>query len=386
VLEDYAAAAPTLSGALNAFRGEGVASETEFRWIVIATQTSLLLWDFEGWRALCARQVQLTRDAGALVMLPIALIPLIVGHVLAGELAQATSLLEELRTVTEATGSPHPLSCDAFVVAWQGREAESSTLIEASLSEAVALGEGLNASIAQWASAVIYNGLGRYEEALTAAGQAGEDPPHGHRGAVVVSTWGLVELVEAAARCGDAERGMDALRRLTERTRPSGTDWALGIQARSQALLSDDEEADALYREAIERLRRGGPAAFLARTHLVYGEWLRRRHRRLEAREQLRTAYELFSGMGIEAFAERAARELRASGETAQKRNVAASAELTAQEAQIARLAGEGLSNPEIGSRLFISPRTVQYHLHKVFSKLNIASRHELRIALGDSD
>jgi hypothetical protein len=191
---------------------------------VIATQASLLLWDFDGWRGLCARQVQLTRDAGALVMLPIALIPLIVGHVLAGELAQATSLLAELRTVTEATGSPHPLSCDAVLAAWQGRDAESSTLIEASLNEAVALGEGLNASIAQWASAVIYNGLGRYDEALMAADQAGEDPPQGHRGAVVVSTWGLVELVEAAARCGDAERGMDALRRLTERTRPSGTD------------------------------------------------------------------------------------------------------------------------------------------------------------------
>jgi DNA-binding CsgD family transcriptional regulator len=378
VLEDYAAAAPTLSGALDAFHSEGVAGATEFRWIVIATQASLLLWDFDGWRALSRRQVQLTRDAGALVTLPIALIPLIVGHVLAGELAQATSLLGELRTVTEATGSPHPLSCDAFVAAWQGREAESSTLIEASLNEAVASGEGLNASIAQWASAVLDNGLGRYAEALTAAGQAGEDPPYGHRGAVVVSTWGLVELVEAAARCGDAERGMDALRRLTERTRPSGTDWALGIQARSQALLSDDAEADALYGDAIERLRRGGPAAFLARTHLVYGEWLRRKQRRLEAREHLRTAYEQLSGMGIEAFAERAARELRATGETAQKRNVRASAELTAQEAQIARLAGEGLSNPEIGSRLFISPRTVQYHLHKVFGKLNITSRHEL--------
>jgi ATP/maltotriose-dependent transcriptional regulator MalT len=259
-------------------------------------------------------------------------------------------------------------------------------LIEASLNEAVALGEGLNASIVQWASAVLYNGVGRYEKALAAADQASEDPPQGDRAAVVVSTWGLVELVEAAARCGEPEVGANALRRLCERTRPSGTDWALGVQRRSQALLSDDDAADELYREAIERLRHGGPAAYLARTHLVYGEWLRRQRRRLDARDQLRTAYELLSEMGIDAFAERAARELRATGETARKRSFETGAELTAQEAQIARFADLGLANAEIASRLFISPRTVEYHLHKVFSKLNITSRRDLGIALADSE
>jgi DNA-binding CsgD family transcriptional regulator len=383
VLDDYAAAAPTVTRALRAFHSEGVGSGTELRWIGIATQSTLFVWDFDGWRALAARQVQLTRDAGALATLHLALIQIIFGHVVAGDLAQAGSVLMELKTVTEATGSRHPLYCDAVLAAWQGREAESSRLIEASLSEAVATGEGLNASIVQWATAVICNGVGRYEEAVAAADQASEDPPGAHRAAVVVSTWGLIELVEAAARCGELGLAADAVRRLSERTRPSGTDWALGIDARSQALLSDDERADELYREAIERLGRGGPAAFVARTHLVYGEWLRRKHRRMDAREHLRTAYELCSAMGLEAFAQRAARELRATGETARPRSFTAGAELTAQEAQIARLAGEGLSNPEIGGRLFISPRTVQYHLHKVFSKLNITSRHELGTALG---
>ncbi|MDA0164445.1 helix-turn-helix transcriptional regulator [Solirubrobacter ginsenosidimutans] len=382
ILEDYADAAPALRGALEAFRDEGLASDTEFQWIVIAAQASNMLWDFAGWRELCARQVQLTRDAGALVTLPIALIPLIVGHVLAGELVQATSLLEELKAVTEATGSPHPLYCDALVSAWQGRESESSTLIEAGLDEAVGRGEGLNASIVEWASAVLWNGLGRYQEALDAATHAGDDPQIGHRAVVIVSTWGLIELVEAAARCGEAGLAADALRRLSERTRPSGTDWALGIEARSRALLSDGEAADHLYREAIERLRRGGPAGYLARTHLVYGEWLRRERRRLDAREHLRIAYELCSEMGFEAFAARAARELRAAGEKVPKRSFETSAELTPQEAQIARLAGEGLSNPDIGSRLFISPRTVQYHLHKVFTKLDITSRRDLGAAL----
>lgn len=382
VLDEYAVATPQLLRGLQAFRREDHAMENELRWIIIATQTSLLLWDFAGWRELCARQVQLTRGAGALVTLPIALIPLITGHVLAGELAQATALLGELKTVTEATGSPHPLYCDAMVSAWRGDEAESVGLIQASLDEAVARGEGLNASIVQWAGAVLWNGLGQHANALELAQQAGEDPPPGHRGAVVVSTWGLVELVEAGAASGEGELAADALRRLSERTRPLGTDWALGIEARSRALLAEGQEADALYRTAVERLSAGGPGAYLARTHLIYGEWLRRERRRAQAREQLRIAHEQLSSMGLEAFAARAARELRATGEKVLTRRAEAAADLTPQEAQIARLAGAGLSNPEIGQRLFISPRTVQYHLRKVFAKLNVASRRELGAAL----
>jgi DNA-binding CsgD family transcriptional regulator len=228
-------------------------------------------------------------------------------------------------------------------------------------------------TIIQWSSALLYNGLGRYEEALAAARQASAYPHD-----FVYSTWGLVELIEAAVRSGKPEAATDALRRLSDNTRASGTDWALGIEARSRALLSEGGAAERLYREAIERLGRTRIRAEVARAHLLYGEWLRREKRRLDAREQLRTAHELFTAMGIEAFAQRAARELPASGETARTPTVESPDQLTVREAQIARLARDGLSNAEIGARLFISPRTAEYHLSKVFTKLGISARHEL--------
>jgi DNA-binding CsgD family transcriptional regulator len=224
-----------------------------------------------------------------------------------------------------------------------------------------------------WASALLYNGLGRYEEALAAAQRAGA-----YRHELLFSAWGLVELIEAAVRSGKPELAADALRRLSKTTSASGTDWALGIEARSRALLSDDEAAELLYREAIERLARTRIRAELARAHLLYGEWLRRKQRRLDAREQLRIAYQMLTAMGIAAFAQRAARELPTIDETARKRSVESLDQLTAREAQIARLARDGHSNPEIGARLFISPRTVEYHLHKVYGKLDITSRNEL--------
>jgi len=223
---------------------------------------------------------------------------------------------------------------------------------------------------------VLYNGIGRYEDALDAARQAGEHPEE------LPSAWGLVELIEAATRSGKAAGAADALQRLSESARASGTDWALGIEARSRALLSDGEAAERLYRQAIDRLGRTRVRVELARAHLLYGEWLRRERRRLDARQQLRTAHDLLSTMGMEGFAERAARELLATGETARKRSVETSSQLTAQEAQVARLARDGLSNPEIGARLFISTRTVQYHLRKVFTKLGINSRVQLARAL----
>jgi DNA-binding CsgD family transcriptional regulator len=248
------------------------------------------------------------------------------------------------------------------------------SLIEAVLRDASPRGEGLAISAAEWAAAVLNNGLGQYAEALTAAQRASENHPE-----LGYANWALVELIEAAARSGELEAAARALRRLAEMTSVSGTDWGLGVQARSRALLSEGEEAERLYREAIERLSRTRIRVELARAHLLYGEWLRRDRRRGEARDQLRTAHDMLEAMGMEAFAARARRELGAAGETARKLTIATRLELTVQEAQIARLARDGLSNPEIGTRLFLSPRTVQYHLGKVFTKLDITSRSQLR-------
>jgi DNA-binding CsgD family transcriptional regulator len=249
--------------------------------------------------------------------------------------------------------------------------------MEATIEEVVPRGEGVGVTATHWAAAVLYNGLGRYEDALAAAKQASR-PPEG----MGYAHWTLVELIEAAVRTGEREAAADALDALVQTTGHSGTDWALGIEARSRALLSDGHEAERLYRQAIDRLGRGGIRAELARAHLLYGEWLRRERRRVEAREQLQTAHDMLRTMGAEAFAVRAARELLATGEHARKRTSATRDDLTAQEHQIARLASDGLSNPEIGTRLFISPRTVEYHLHKVFAKLEITCRQELKGAL----
>src|SRR5205814_6418409 len=259
------------------------------------------------------------------------------------------------------------------LAAWRGHEPEVIDLIETRLAEVVARGEGIGVLITQWARAVLANGLGRYDEAVLAAREAAEHP---HDPAP--ASWGLSELVEAANRSDQIKLATDAFARLEVITRAAGTDWALGIQARAHALLSDADAAERLYGEAIERLGRTRLRGELARAHLLYGEWLRRENRRVDAREQLRAAHEMFSRIGAEAFAERARRELRATGETARKRTDEARGVLTPQEAQIAQLVQDGLSNPEIGAQLFISPRTVQYHLHKVFLKLEITSRNQL--------
>ena len=249
------------------------------------------------------------------------------------------------------------------------------------MKEVVARGEGQGLALMDWTSAVLYNGVGRYEEALDAAQQAGEHPEE------LPFAWGLVELIEAATRSGKAARAADALQRLSETTRASGTDWALGIEARSRALLSDGEAAERLYREAIDRLGQTRVRWALARAHLLYGEWLRRENRRIDAREQLRTAHRMLTSIGADGFAERAARELRATGEQVRKRTpeTTTPSQLTAREAQISQLAGDGLSNPEIAAQLFMSRRTVEYHLHKIFTKLAISSRNQLHGALANS-
>jgi DNA-binding CsgD family transcriptional regulator len=276
--------------------------------------------------------------------------------------------------VNEATGSNLAAYAALTLAAYQNRVAEAAQLIEAATREVVRRGEGQGLTFIHWATAVLHNGLGRYEEALAAAQQAAEDSLE-----VRLATWGLVELVEAAARSGEPELAVNALGRLSQTTAASGTDWALRVEARSRALLTEGEAAETLYREAIERLERTRVRVELARAHLLYGEWLRRERRRLDAREQLRTAHKLFTEFGMEAFAERARVELQATGEHARKRTVETRDDLTPQEAQISRLAADGATNQEIAAQLFISPSTVDYHLRKAFRKLGVKSRHQLR-------
>jgi DNA-binding CsgD family transcriptional regulator len=371
--DGYAASAPAMAQVLQEFCDDTISVHEAQRWLWLASVLAADLWDDECWEVVASRYVTTTREAGALSDLPGALDSRAFVQLFAGELAAAASLVEEVNTVCEATGSSPARLGPLGLAAFRGREREARALIETTMSEAVPAGQGAGVSVAYWLHALLCNGLGRYEEALTAAQEAARHPEE-----LGVQRWGLVELVEAAARSAATELASIALGQLSEATRASGTDWALGVEARSRALLSDGDAAERLYREAIERFSRTRVRVELARAHLVYGEWLRREQRRVDAREHLRTAHEMFDQMGAEGFAERARRELLATGGTARRRREGTRGVLTPQEAQIARLAREGFSNPEIGARLFISPRTAQYHLHKVFQKLDITSRAQL--------
>ena len=373
ITEGYPAAVPMLKQAVSAFRTANVTGEEGLRWFWQACHGAGLLWDYGSWDLLSARRVELARDAGALTALPLALSTRVGVHLFAGEFAVAASLVAEVESVTEATGSSIAPYAALGVAALQGREAEAFELIEVGTKDAERRGEGEGLSFVQWATAVLCNGLGRYADALAAAQQATEGSP-----ADLFAHWAVAELIEAAARSGVPELAAGALQRLSATARASETDWALGVEARSRALVSDGENAEALYREAVHRLGRTRLRWELARVHLLYGEWLRRENRRIDAREQLRTAYQMLAGMGAGGFAERAARELRATGERVRKRSTETTARLTARETQIARLAADGLSNNEIAAQLFMSPRTVEYHLHKVFTKLAITSRNQL--------
>jgi DNA-binding CsgD family transcriptional regulator/tetratricopeptide (TPR) repeat protein len=334
------------------------------------------LWDDEDWHELASRGVRLTRDAGALTSLPVALTYQAGLLVFAGEFATAAAQLDEADAIAAATGNAKPGCVSPLLAALRGNEARALEVIEACLQHATASGEGRSIGHAEYAAAVLYNSLGRYQEAVEAAHRACEYEDLG------VFGWALAELVEAAARTGDREAAAAALERLTERTSASGSDWGLGVEACGRALLSDGQDAERGYREALDRLGRTRVRVPLARAHLLYGEWLRRGGRRVDAREQLRTAHEMFAAMGAGGFAERAGRELRATGEHVRRRAADSPVRLTARETQIARLAGDGLSNPEIAAQLFMSPRTVEYHLHKVFTKLAITSRNQLHTAL----
>jgi DNA-binding CsgD family transcriptional regulator len=371
--EGYSEGLPILRRALIAFDRE-TSEDDELRWLWLACIVANHLWDDARWDTLSSRYLQLTRGAGALSELPLALNQRAYVLLFAGDVAAAASLVEEAGAATEATGSNLAPYGALALAASQGDEAETFALASATREEALLRGDGIGNYIANWATAVLNNSLGHYDKALAAAEQASASPAD-----VTKEAWGLVELIEAAARTGSPELAIGAVRRLSETTSVSGSDWALGIEVRSRALLSEGETADRLYREAIERLSRTRMRAELARAHLLYGEWLRRQNRRVDAREQLRIAYQMLTAMGMEGFAERARQELLATGETVRKRTVETLAELTAQEAQIARLARDGRTNQEISTQLFISPRTVEWHLGNVFTKLGITSRKQLR-------
>ena len=375
----YAAGQPFLHEALDLFETD-VPVEEKLRWYWVADVVAQHLWEDDRWQLLTDRHVQLARDVGALSELPMALSARAFILLFAGELAEAAALVQELQAAMDATGTSLAPYAGMGLEAFRGRRAETAALVDATIEDVSLRGEGNGIAVAQWATAVLNNGVGDYQTAMTAAQRATDHP-----GEIVSPPWALVELIEAAVRSGKSETAAEALRRLTEITSASATNWALGVDARSRALLSDHDTAERLYRESIELLGRTRMRADLARAHLLYGEWLRRQRRRIDARAQLRVAYEMLEAMGMEAFAERAGRELRATGETTRKRSVATGDEqLTAQEALIARMAREVLSNPEIAARMFISARTVQYHLRKVFAKLGIESRTQLDRVLPD--
>ncbi len=369
--DGYAAGVPVLRRAVDA----ALTSPAEqTRWLWLAGIAALDLWDDESWALLSANHVRIARTAGALTELPLALSTRAIMLQFAGELTEAETLVQELQTVTEATGAGLAPYGALMLAAYRGEQTEVAALTDATARDVTRRGEGVGLTVAERAVAVLSNGIGDYKTALAATKRAVEHPAD-----LGASPFACVEMIEAAVRCGSSDDALETLDQLTEMTRATGTDWALGIEARSRALLSDTGEAEELYRAAIERLGATRMRTELARAHLLYGEWLRRQRRRIDARVQLRTAHSMLDAMGMEAFAERAGRELRATGETARKRSAAATGKhLTAQEVQIARLARDGLSNPEIGARLFISARTVQYHLRKVFTKLDIRSRSQL--------
>ena len=375
--DGYSASVPKLRSALEAFcrhAQDGDGGST--RWFWLAWLLAVELWDDALMDDLATRAVRLARDSGSLGDLPIALVYRAGVHIHAGEFIDASALIEESDAIAAATGYAPLGYASVLLVTWRGHEEDALKLFHWAVGNAELRGEGRGIAQQRYMSALLYNGLGRYAEALAAAHLACEHDDLGVRG------YALVELIEAASRETARDVATEALRELEERTLAAGTDWALGILARSRALLSAGEAADALYREAVERLGRSRIVVQLARAHLLYGEWLRRENRRLDARAQLRVAYDMLRGIGADAYADRAHRELLATGETTRKRAVAMRDSLTPQEAQIARLAADGRTNPEIASELFISPRTVEYHLSKVFTKLGLRTRRELRHAL----
>ncbi|HXC77241.1 MAG TPA: AAA family ATPase [Candidatus Acidoferrum sp.] len=379
ITEGGSAAAELLSEATKAFVNESSVTGASQRWSWLTVVPTYVLWDEDGTDAICVRTLRGLRQAGALARLPLDLNHLGMFTLRCGDLPAAEELIDNINTAIEAAGTTLPPYVEMMLAAVRGREAEAEALIASVARDAAALGQGLGVQTCHWMRAILCNGLGRYQDAMTAALAASEDTPE-----LYVSAWATVELVEAAERNNNREVAKQALERVVASTTVAGSDSALGLQARSRALLSDGEAADGLYQQAIERLGRTRLRPELARAHLLYGEWLRRESRRVDARMHLRAAYEQFTSIGMEAFAERSRRELLATGEKVRKRTAETSDDLTAQERQIALLVRDGLSNSEVGARLFLSPRTVEWHLGKIFAKLSIGTRKQLREALPD--
>jgi DNA-binding CsgD family transcriptional regulator len=376
--DDYATAVPACRAALRTLCDDEGAADERPLWQWHGTFIALELWDDESWYVLSERHLRSARTSGALSDLPIALTSRAFVLTFCGDLAGAGALVEELRSLHETTGIGNPPFGAVMLRAWRGAAETTTGLIDATIRDARARNEGIGVAVSEYAHAVLYNGAGQYVDALEAARRAVQD----HR-QVAAENWGLTELVESATRAGRMDLAEDALERLASKTQASATRWALGLEARSRALL-EGTDAEESFNAAIEHLSQTRVRTELARAHLLYGEWLRRANRRVDSREELSVAHEMFSSMGMEAFAERTWRELAATGARVHRRSVDTRDELTAQEAQIARLARDGLSNPEIGAHLFISSRTVEWHLRKVFTKLGISSRRELRTALPD--
>jgi DNA-binding CsgD family transcriptional regulator len=380
--EGRAAATPVIRLAIDAFTSTDLTVDQTLRWGFLASRAANVVWDYDSAVSISKRTAQLARESGTLEALAPADNAYGQAAVMAGDFATASLLMAEVTSIKEATGmhiGPHGTIA---LVALRGRVEEASELIDRVVSQATADGQGTALQYANWANAILMNGLGRYEEALAAAVRATEH----HTPELFIASWSLCELIEAGGRTANGELAAGALERLDQHIEASENDWTLGIHARSAALLSEGADAERLYGEAIERLTRTRLRPDLARAHLLYGEWLRRAGRRVDARAQLRAAHDQFAAIGMEAFAERARRELLATGETVRRRTVATRDELTPQERQIAHLARDGLSNPEIGAQLYLSPRTIEWHLRKVFAKLEIKSRRQLRSALPESE
>jgi DNA-binding CsgD family transcriptional regulator len=373
IVQGTAAAAPAIRRAVAAFLGDQVSGEERLRWGILAQMTAMGLWDFDNWIALSTRNVEFARASGALAPLSAALNGRGTLATLCGDFETAASLAAEKDVVNEVTGIRQAATCDLLLAGYRGRATEAEPLFAATIEDAMARGEGLAVQMANWSAAVLRNGLGRYAEALAAAESATEETCRSVSTQLV-----LPELIEAAVRTGRADLAREALGRLSVLTAVEGSDWAKGLEARSRALVSEGQEAEQCYAEAVERLGRTPLRPELARARLLYGEWLRRENRRLDARHQLHAAYYLLDAIGAGAFAERARSELLATGERVRKREVDTYHQLTPQEEHIIRLARDGRTNREIAAELFLSTRTVEWHLRKVFAKLGITSRRDL--------
>ncbi|MEJ1109478.1 MULTISPECIES: LuxR C-terminal-related transcriptional regulator [unclassified Kribbella] len=374
--DGYQTAAPTLRAAVQAFDSDDIPVQEAVRFLWLATVIAIELRDGRAWDQLASRHLRIARDSGAVSALPLALNSRVFVDLFSGDLQAAAALVQEAEAATELAQIRMTPYGAIGLAAFEGRDDHTTRFLTAARRDAEARGEGLSVSLTHWANALLSNSHGRYPAALESARAAAAHPEE-----MVVRSWSLVELVEAAARTGDSDTAADAAEQLAEAARASGTDWAAGVAARSQAQL-DGPRTEELYREAVDRLERTNLRVESARARLLYGEWLRRAGRRLEAREQLRSSYDAMAAMGMEAFAGRARRELNATGETVRRQTVDTQQELTAQELHIARLAASGLTNAEIASELFISPRTVEWHIRKVFTKLHLTARRQLTDAL----